>query len=171
MKVITDEAEVARHKELVSEMTIEQGQFRPEWVHRKGWKVVPVETGMCFSEDDIKGIVSGLRKYDISEGFTIATEPLDPLPVCYSLSITEEDFQEFNRTCGLFWFFITDERRSWAISCNNTYNLFAGPPELLEAMLGKSIAEARDEYLSFATALAKEPDEPLLQVAKHYAAL
>lgn len=171
MRMIEDELEVKKYRELVSEMTVDRIQFRPEWVHQKGWKVVPVETGMSFSEEDIKNIVSGLRRLGFSQCFAIATEALDPLPMCYALEITEEDFREFNRNCGLFLFFITDEQQSWAISCNNNYNLFAGNPELLEAMLGKPIDEAREEYLSFATMLAKEPDEPLLRVAKHYAAL
>ena len=171
MKPITQDVEIVRRKELVAEMMTEQVQFRTEWLHQKGWKVVPVGTGMCFSEGDIKGIVSALNKHGMSEAFTLATEPLEPLPICYSLAVTEEDFEEFNRTCGLFWFLITEERRSWAISCNNTYNLLAGPSELLEAMLGKPLSEARAEYLSFARAFAKEPNEPLLQVANHYAAL
>jgi hypothetical protein len=171
MRAIQDEMEVKRRRTLVSEMTADRGQFRSEWVHDKGWKVVPVETGMSFSKDDIKNIVSGLRGFGHSECFAIATEALEPLPICYSLEITEGDFQEFDRECGLFWFLITDEQRSWALSCNNTYNLFAGPPNLLEAMLGKSIENARAEYLSFATSVATEPDEPMVQVARHYAAL
>lgn len=171
MRVIEGEMEVKKRSELVSEMTVDRIQFNPEWVHQKGWKVVPVETGMSFSEEDIKNIVAGLRESGLSECFAIATEVLDPLPICYALEITEEDFREFNRNCGLFWFFITDEQRSWAISCNNNYNLFAGKQELLESMLGKPIEEARAEYLSFATALAKGSDDPLLRVARHYAAL
>jgi hypothetical protein len=66
---------------------------------------------------------------------------------------------------------LTVEDRMWAISCNEWYNLFAGTPELLEAMLGKPVDQAREEFLSFATAVANGPDDPLLQVAKHYAGL
>lgn len=171
MRAVQDEMEVKKRRILISEMMADRSQFRSEWVHDKGWRVVPVETGMSFSEDDIKNIVSGLKGFGCSECFAIATEALEPLPMCYSLEVTEEDFREFNRECGLFWFLITDDQRSWAISCNNTYNLFAGEPELLEAVLGKSIEDARAEYLSFATSVAKEPDEPMLQVARHYAAL
>ncbi|HEU5352047.1 MAG TPA: hypothetical protein VFU55_10660 [Terracidiphilus sp.] len=171
MRVTKSEMEINLRSELVSEMTVDRIQFKPEWVHQKGWKVVPVETGMSFSAEDIKNIVAGLQRFGLSECFAIATEELDPLPICYVLEITEEDFREFNRNCGLFWFFLTDEQQSWAISCNNNYNLFAGKPELLESMLGKPIEEARAEYLSFATALAKEPDDPLVRMAKHYADL
>jgi len=45
MRVIEDEMEVKKRSELVSEMTVDRIQFKPEWVHQKGWKAVPVETG------------------------------------------------------------------------------------------------------------------------------
>lgn len=168
---MTDHAEIEASRSLVAEMTVNDIEFSSDWIHREGWKVVPVESGMRFSEEDIHQLVPALRQAGFVECLAVATEPLDPMPSCYRMSITEEEFREFNRTCGLFRFLITDETRAWAISCNEWYNLFAGKPELLESMLGKPIEEARAEYLSFATALAKEPDEPLLQVAKHYAAL
>jgi hypothetical protein len=59
-----------------------------------------------------------------------------------------------------------------AISCNERYNLFAGKPELVRALLGKPTEQARQEFLEFASLLTKsKEDEPLLQVAKHYATL
>jgi hypothetical protein len=38
-------------------------------------------------------------------------------------------------------------------------------------MLDRSIEEARQEWLDFGSALSKSPDDPVLLVAKHYAAL
>lgn len=61
---------------------------------------------------------------------------------------------------------------SWAISCTEWYNLFAAQPDLLEAILGKPVQQARDEYVRFASGLADaETDEQLLKVAAQYAAL
>ena len=85
--------------------------------------------------------------------------------------VTERDFGNFNAECGLFRYILIDEAQSWAISCNEWYNLFATDPALLEAMLGKSIESARQEYLRFATQLARQPDEPLMRVARYYAEL
>lgn len=175
MKPITEKAQVEHYQALVREMTLtdpnQSYKFNDEWVHRRGWKVVPVEDTCHFAADEIATLVPVLRRAGYSECVAVATEPLDPAPACYRLSISEEDLREFNKECGPFRYLLTDEDRAWAISCNEWYNLFAGKPELLEAMLGKPIEEARAEYLSFATALAKKPDEPLLEVAKHYAAL
>jgi hypothetical protein len=146
-------------------------EFNDEWVQQCGWKVVPVEDACHFAPDEIETIVPALLDAGYSECVAVATEPLDPAPACYRLSISAEDLREFNRVCGPFRYLLMDEDQNWALSCSEWYNLFAGKPELLEAMLGKPISEAREEYLSFATALAKSPDEPLLQVAKRYAAL
>jgi hypothetical protein len=64
------------------------------------------------------------------------------------------------------------EDRSWAISCNEWYNLFGAKPELLEALLGEPIKLARREFAEFATALARgNADETLLRVAEHYATI
>ncbi len=93
------------------------------------------------------------------------------MPICYLLSVDEADFQEFNRQLGPFRFLITADDRSWAISCTEWYNLFAAKPELLEAMLGKPIEQARLDYFRFASELAKQPDDPLLRVALRYATL
>jgi len=175
MKPITEKTQVEHYQELVREMTHADAhrgyEFNDEWVQRRGWKVVPVEDTCHFAAEEIATLVPVLRGAGYSECVAVATEPLDPAPACYRLSISEEDLREFNKECGPFRYLLTSEDRTWAISCNEWYNLFAGKPELLESMLGKPISEAREEYLSFATALAKEPDEPLLRVAKHYAAL
>ena len=175
MKPITEKAQVERYQALVREMTHADPnrgyEFNDEWVQEQGWKVVPVEDACHFSPEEMSTLVSVLGGAGYSECVAVATEPLDPAPACYQLSVSEEDLRSFNKECGPFRYLLTDEDRTWAVSCNEWYNLFAGKPELLEAMLGKPISEAREEYLSFATTLAKKPDEPLLQVAKHYAAL
>jgi hypothetical protein len=60
--------------------------------------------------------------------------------------------------------------RSWAISCNELYNLFAGEQSLVEAMLGIPVEEARKRFLAFAEPLASGNTEyPLLKAAQHYA--
>jgi hypothetical protein len=108
----------------------------------------------------------------IRNALLIASEPVDPAPSCYRLAISEEDLIDFNRECGPFRYVLTDAERLWAISCNEWYNLFGAKPDLVEALLGEPIAEAREEFLAFASLMAKaDPDEPLMQVAHRYAAL
>jgi hypothetical protein len=169
MNVISDKSEIALYRVQMSEMMEDQTEFRPKWLRQRNWKVAPVESGMRFSEEDIKAIVAALRSAGYSECIALATEPLDPLPCCYRMSITDEDFREFNRTCGLFRFLLTDEHQSWAISCTEWYNLFAGEEVLLVPMLQMAIDEARSVFLEFAQQLAKgDPSDVLLKTAQRY---
>jgi len=174
MNEITEPDLIRHYRELVDELTIadenREYDLSPEWLRSHKWKVVPVEDGNHFTPNDICQIVSTLKRYGYSECIAVATEPIAPLPSCYRLSVTEEEFRRFNSECGLFRFLLTTEDQSWAISCTEWYDLFAAEPELLEALLGKPLEEARQDYLKFASELAKSPDEPLLLVSSHYAA-
>jgi len=172
MIIVSDSREVANYHALIGEMTEDRIQFKTNWLRQKNWCVVPVEDGMHFSAGDLERIVLALQHAGYHQCITIAAEALDPLPPCYRMSITEDDFREFNRTCGLFWFLITDEHGSWAISCNDSYDLFAGERKLVEAMVGKAIPAAREEFERFSRELAHgNPDYPPLRVAQHYAEL
>jgi len=132
MKPITETTQVEHYQELVREMTHADAhrgyEFNDEWVQRRGWKVVPVEDTCHFAAEEIATLVPVLRGAGYSECVAVATEPLDPAPACYRLSISEEDLREFNKECGPFRYLLTSEDRTWAISCNEWYNLFAGKP-------------------------------------------
>ncbi len=122
-----------RLQSLALEMTTNGYEFSTEWIREHGWKVVPVEDGNHFAPQDIAALVPAMKKAGYSECFAVASEPLGDLSACYRLLITEEDFRNFNAECGLFRYIVMDEARSWAISCNEWYNLFAADPALLEA--------------------------------------
>jgi hypothetical protein len=175
MKAIMEAQAVEKYKSLVVEMILADdygSQFRSDWILQRGWKVVPVEDGNHFRPWEIDRIVPVLLNAGYRDCLAIATEPLDPFPSCFQLAITPDDFRAFNGECGLFRFLLTRETRSWAISCNELYNLFAGEKPLVEAMLGISIDEARQRFLAFAEPLALgDPEYPMLKVARHYAAL
>jgi hypothetical protein len=190
MNPIKDPGRVERYGSLLREMMLtrpgDECEFNPDWIRSHGWKVVPVESMARLPVPDIPRIVSALNGAGFTqclaifneEGYiqrlpvvVVASDPPRDMATCYDLSVDEADFREFNRELGPFRSVLTTDDRAWAISCNEWYNLFAGKPELLEAMLGKSIEQARQEYLQFASALSKSPDEPLLLVAKQYATL
>ena len=188
MSPITEAIQVEHYRKLVREMMLAQKgkeyEFDSEWVSRHGWKVVPVESAMRLDKDEIPTLVSALKGAGYTRCVAVVTEagytqPVGPdnallgnSPTCYLLSIEEADFQEFNRELGPFRSVLTDEGRSWAISCNEWYNLFGGRPDLLEALLGEPIEQARQEFFEFASSMAKgDPEEPLMQVAERYAAL
>lgn len=189
MKPVTDLGQVEHFGRLVGAMMLGQAgkecEYDPDWVRSHGWKVVPAESMARLPVPEIPRIVSALNGAGHARCFavfnepgyirrlpvTVASEPPGDMPTCYLLSVDEADFREFNRELGSFRSVLTTEDRSWAISCSEWYNLFGAKPELLEALLGRPIEQARQDYLDFASELAKSPDEPLLLAAKHYGAL
>ncbi|MGH9352860.1 MAG: hypothetical protein ACRD2G_11985 [Terriglobia bacterium] len=147
-------------------------EFTEQWLTKAGWKVVPDESGGRLFPEDIPRIVSALNGVGCLRCLAVTTEDLGDMPPCYMVAVSEEGFRELNDKLGMFQFLLTDEARSWAISCTVFYNLFAGPEKLVEAMLGKSIAEAQKKYLRIATEIAEargDPDDFHLQVARRYA--
>jgi hypothetical protein len=174
MKSTTNNAICTEYQTLVREMMLESEHQRTEfdlaWVRQKEWEVVPVERAQHFIPDEIKTIVSALAGRGYSKCIAVTTEELGPLPACYELSISEEDFYEFNRELGLFRCLLTDQDRSWAISCTESYNLFAGPGSLIEAMLGKSVNDGWRAYWEFVAQPSVDPYGMLHQSATRYAA-
>lgn len=176
MQPITDPIAIERCRDLLRRMMENQStrtyDFDVGWVRSRGWKVVPVEDTGHFAPVEIAVIVPALREVGYMECFAIASEPTDPAPSCYRVPVTEEGLHDFNSECGYLRYVLTDENRSWAISCNEWYNLFAAKPDLLERLLGAPIDQARQEFAQFASMLARgNPDEPLVRVAERYAAV
>jgi hypothetical protein len=175
MQAITEQEQVYRYRELVQAMTESEpgqaDQFNTEWLLHQDWKVVPVEDVSHFSPEQRDHMVAALNRAGYQEGVAVATEPLGDMPECYTIEISEMGLEEFNRECGLFRFLLTTKDRYWAISCTESYNLFAGPPELLEAMLGKSIKDAWQAYWDFIGQPSMDPNGLLHQSANRYAAL
>jgi hypothetical protein len=105
-----------------------------------------------------------LNRAGHNECLALATEPLDPLPACYQLTISEADLRNFNGECALLRYLLTDEPRSWAISCYGGYKLFAGQREMLEALVGKPRSVAQKEFLEFARLLHQgDPESRLMR--------
>lgn|SRR5690348_1300316 len=190
MKPIKENGRVSECGRLVGEMMLaEMGreyEFKRDWLIRKAWLVVPVESASRLRPVDIPVMVGALRQAGQKHCFAVFNEPgyIQQLPVivhseppsevatCYSLSIDEADFHAFNRELGLFRSVLTTQARSWAISCNEWYNLFAAEADLLEALLGKPLDQARQEFFEFASCLARgNAEEPILKMAQYYAAL
>jgi hypothetical protein len=146
-----------------------RSEFDLAWVRQKEWEVVPVERAQHFIPEEIKAIVSALAGRGCVQCIAVATEELGPLPSCFELSVSEEDFYEFNKELGLFRCLLTDQDRSWAISCTESYNLFAGPASLIEAMLGKSVEDAWKAYWEFIAQPSVDPYGMLHQSATRYA--
>jgi hypothetical protein len=94
-----------------------------------------------------------LRLAGYTKCLAVATEWLDPLPCCYDVAISSEDFRNFHRERALLGYLLMDEARSWAISCYGKYKLFAGRAQMLELLLGTAISVARKDFAEFAKSL------------------
>jgi hypothetical protein len=171
---ITQPASISRCQDLLNRMMLwspERGyEFRREWVRQQAWAVVPVESMARLPRPDIPRIATALKRAGRETCIAIATESVEERPACYTVEVNEADFLELNRQLGPFRFVLTDAIGSWAISCNEWYNLFAGKPELVEALLGEPIESAEQKFQAVAALLADgDPSSPLLSVVKQYA--
>ena len=185
---ITEAGQVARYGGLFGEMMLkrdgEECEFSPAWLSNHGWMVVPAESMARIPPADIPRIVAALRELGYASCTAVFNEPgyiralpafvpTDPpsnMPTCYRVTVDEADFGELNRTLGLFRFILAAEDRSWAISCTEWYNLFAGAESFLEALLGRPIERARQEFMQFASLMARgNSGDPLVQTALRYA--
>ena len=179
MEKIITESELANCRALTVGMmrTIEneECEFRDEWILSHGWAVVPVESGARLPREDIPRLVSVLNAWGFQDCVAIMTEtPINPPEVdqdCYRLSVTEGELREVNRELGPYRFLLTDRDRSWAISCNEWYNLFGAEPALAEALLGRSIESTRKEFEVFGTLLGRDNYYPLVLMARRYESL
>jgi hypothetical protein len=174
MKPITNPSAVTLYLKLIDEMMIASGSyerdFDPAWLRLRKWKVVPSASEYGhFGPEEISRVVPVLNNAGYSQCLAVATEPLDPLPLCYDVVVSAEDFRNFRQECGLLRYLLMDEARSWAISCYGGYKLFAGPTELLERLLGQSIPAAQKNFRAFIHSI--DPgitDSLLLRMASRY---
>jgi hypothetical protein len=128
--------------------------LNPAWVQNRGWCIVPVEDSGHLADEEIERIVPALRAAGFVSCFAIGAPdlPADFANV-HELFVSEEDFKAFNREFGVLRVLLTSADLSWAISCNEWFNLFGGPENLIEKMLGVPIDRARRDFLEYAGAV------------------
>jgi hypothetical protein len=167
------ENEVVRSRKLVREMaTLAEDQrydFNSAWLKKRAWVVVPVEDTGHFAEEEIDRIVPALVSTGHSTCLAVGALDLpDPLPTCFEFSVSADELRIFNAECGIFRFLLTCPELAWAINCNEWFNLFAGPPALVEELLGISIGQARDEFLKYAKLVEQGSEGHLMQIYRLY---
>lgn len=167
------ESDVSGLREVVVQMahlTHDQGyDFEAAWLDTHDWVVVPVENAGHFSREQIDRIVDVLFSAGHRSCLALSALVLpEPLPGSYELKISADDLRTFNAECGIFRFLLTSYDLSWAISCNEWFNLYAGSLELLEQMLGKPVERAREDFMGYAKAVEQTPEGQLTRIAKRY---
>lgn len=167
------ESDAARVRDLILGMAVpEQDRgydFNPEWIKERGWCVVPIEDAGHFADEEIRHIVPALNTAGYPSCFAVGAPDLPAeFANVYELSVCEEDFEAFNGEFGILRGLLTDAGLSWAISCNEWFNLFAGPQSLIEQMLGVPIDDARRDFLAYAGVVEQGGTEGLMRVARQY---
>lgn len=170
-----DEGDVVRERERVREMatlTEDRGyDFNSVWLEKHKWVVVPVEDTGHFAEEEIQQIVAALRSEGHERCIAIgALDLAEPLPSGFEVAVSAEDLRAFNAECGIFRFLLVSPDLSWAISCNEWFNVFAGPATLVQRMLGMPLQRAREEFLEYAKVVEQGPEGKLVDLARHFGA-
>jgi hypothetical protein len=169
------ENEVARLREQVREMatlTDDRGyDFDPTWLEKHDWVVVPVEDTGHFAEEEIEQIVAALTSAGHERCLALgALDLAEPLPSAFELAISVEDLRAFNAECGIFRVLLTSPELAGAISCNEWFNVFAGPAALVQQMIGTTIEKARKDFLEYAKVVEQGPEGKLVALAHRYGA-
>lgn len=167
------DTEAARLRQSVSRVTVlkeDRGyDFDSSWTQAQGWCVVPVEDNGHFVDEEVVRITRALNGAGCTSCFAIGAPELPAeFANAYELSVSDEDFDQFNSEFGVLRALLTDASLSWAISCNEWFNLFAGPEHLVEQMIGVPVDEARKNFAAYARVVEQGGTEGLMQVARTY---
>lgn len=150
MRAVSEPGKISEYRALASEMIEGRDIFRPGWVEKSGWVVVPAESAGRLLPEDIPRLSSTFSGAGFHAGFVVMTEDLGYTPSCYEVDLSPRGLEDLNREIGLFQFLLTERARSWAIACTIDCNLFAGPERLVELMIGKSVKAAKAEFRQLA---------------------
>ena len=99
--------------------------FQESWVKEREWCVVPVEDSGHFASEEISNVVGALTAAGKGSCFAVGAPelPAEFRVVC-EIPISEAGLRAFNLEFGVLRALLTDADLSWAISCNEWFNLF-----------------------------------------------
>lgn len=172
IEAVTDRAQINHTMLLIEDVVEKPHHLKSEWIIRRGWAAVPVESPVShFYEREAEWLSEAAISVSCSECLAIATEPQPFEKVCYRVPMTQEGLLEFGWECGGFNYILLPEDRSFAVLCTSEdYSVVAGPSNFVTKVIGSSIPTARKMFLRFADdPLQQEPERShLVEVAKRY---
>lgn len=124
--------------------------LRPDWAASRGCEVLPTESAARLPAAQIPLIAAALSNRGYDECYAMLSEDLRPEEPPFVIGTTPAEFSALNARYGLFRFVIAPSDQAWAIACNEWFNLFGAPPELLREMLGGDLQSARREFEDYA---------------------
>ena len=152
-----DRTEAAACEALVSAVSFCPGDYgailKPEWAASFGCEVVPMESAGRLPIEQIPRIASALSNAGYTHCYGALTETLRPAEPALLLETTVKDFTELNARYGIYRFVIVPHDKTWAVACNERFNLIGATPTLLEQMLPTSPAAVRATFDALAARL------------------
>lgn len=167
---ITDQQLIDRLAGLVAPLFDQPWDLRGETLVRKSWVAVPVERGRNIEVEDAPRIATAIRRHTSVACYAVATEPAGDEPMAYEVPVTEDGLLDFSHECfGLNFILMPADLTFALLFTSEDYNLYAGPKDFVESVLGTSIAAAREAFRIYA-------DDPwwqgiLLDVHRYYDSL
>lgn len=151
VKPIIDACLIDKLKGYVVGIVNDSKYINSEWIKSGKYTAVPVESAGHFDESDATRLADALQVAGYNEIFAIATEPLGDVPHCYKVTVSKEGLVKFSHVCSPFNFLLIPEDPKLAVLCTvYDYFLVAGPQAFVEAVVGKGIDSAREEFKNYA---------------------
>lgn len=143
---VRDRELIDRMRQLAAGVVVGTGDVSREWVLKKHWVVVPVESDDHFSGATVARIAASCRDGK-DQCFALITEEVYNIDSCFLVPCEEAALEELNNALALFPFVLLPQERSWCIVCTKEdYYLVAGPSGFVETVVGMSIADAQAAY-------------------------
>lgn len=168
---VSDMKEQKRLTSLAFEIISSPMTLRQEYLREKGWVAVPVESAAHFDKKDAVQFAKAFASIGCVDILAVATESLGENPLCYRVKATQEGLLAFSKKFGFLNFVLMPEDLSFLILCTTSdFFIVAGPTAIVEKALGKKLAQARADFVSYASSSEWDVNDRarLLAVAKDY---
>jgi hypothetical protein len=166
-----DEDILLRARTILENSVSDSDSISKEYLKRRQWAAVPVESALHFDDADIDRIVTAAKNCNIPEFLAIRTEEIRE-PYCYRLSADYASLAKFSKKCSHWKYLLVAIDESFMILCTvEEYFLIAGPRWIVELIAGRSIKLARLEFHRYADSAEwhESVRTLLLEVERRYA--
>lgn len=164
---VTNRQSIDQLTGLVASLYDRPWHLRGDILVQRSWVAVPVEKGPHIEPDAAQRIATTIGQHTNAACYALATEPLGTGPSAYEVQATEDGLLGFSHECaGLNFILVPADLAFALLFTSEDYNLYAGPKNFVEGVLGTSTTSARSAFQAYA-------DDPwwqgrLLDVHRYY---
>lgn len=169
-RTVTDQKLIDRLETSIALLVEGPWHLRAEQLRQRSWVAMPVAKGRHIEPEDAERLAAVIQRETSAPCYALATEPAGGQPRCYEVVASMDGLLKFSQECaGLNFILIPLDLAFVLLFTSEDYNVYAGPRQFVEAVLGTSSPEARAAFLQYA-------DDPwwkgrLLEVHRRYLSL